>query len=111
VIDQFKDQHPVQTLCEMLDLPRSTYYDSKNKTESNRARENKELTEEITKIHHESKKRYGSPKIQKELVKKGYSVSQKRVHRLMKKAGLRSIITKKYRPQTSSNAVVELQIF
>ncbi|MDF2909294.1 MAG: Integrase catalytic region [Sporolactobacillus laevolacticus] len=37
----------------------------------------------------------------------GYFVSLKRVQRLMKKANLRSIIIKKYRPQSSKRLVVE----
>ncbi|OXB93648.1 IS3 family transposase [Parageobacillus thermoglucosidasius] len=74
---------------------RSSYYDSKNKQESNRARENKELTEKIKEIHLKSSKRYGAPKIHEALKKASYVVSEKRVQRLMKKAGIRSIITKK----------------
>lgn len=107
IIDDLNDQHPVQTICDVLEVPRSTYYDSKNKAESNRARENKELTEKIIEIHTKSNKRYGSPKIQEMLKKEGYSAGQKRVHRLMKKAGIQSIIIKKYRPQTSKGSVVE----
>ena len=43
-------------MCEVLDVPRSTYYQSLNKTISNRERENNELTEKIIGIHKESKK-------------------------------------------------------
>ncbi|WP_412761253.1 IS3 family transposase [Parageobacillus thermoglucosidasius] len=42
-----------------------------------------------------SSKRYGAPKIHEALKKASYVVSEKRVQRLMKKAGIRSIITKK----------------
>src|SRR5699024_12112865 len=83
-------------MCEVLEVPRSTFYQSLNKTISNHERENNELTKEIIAIHKESKQRYGAPKIHQVLLKKGYKVGQNRVQRLMKKAGIRSIVIKKY---------------
>ncbi|WLR41215.1 IS3 family transposase [Bacillus carboniphilus] len=106
-IEKYKDQHPIQALCEVLDIPRSTYYQSLHESESNRDRENKELTKEMMEIHIDSKKRYGAPKIHMELEKKGFFVSLKRVQRLMKKAGIRSIIQRKYHPYTSQHQVTE----
>lgn len=91
----------------MLEIPRSTYYQSFQHVESNRDRENKELTEKITEIHTESKQRYGAPKIHKNLLKEGYLASLKRVQRLMKKAGIQSIVTKKYRPYASKQKIEE----
>lgn len=90
-----------------MEIPRSTYYQSLQHAESNRDRENKELTEKITKIHIESKQRYGAPKIHQNLQKEGYSVSLKRVQRLMKRAGIRSIVVKKYRPYPSKQKIEE----
>lgn len=102
-----KDSHSIQTLCDVLDIARSTYYQSSQPTESNRDRENQELTERIKEIHSESKSRYGAPKIHQMLEKEGKGVSLKRVQRLMKKANLRSIITKKFRPTPSKEIIVE----
>jgi len=39
-----KDSHPIQIMCDVLDVPRSTYYKSLDKTISNRDRENIKLT-------------------------------------------------------------------
>jgi len=94
-------------MCEVLDIPRSTYYQSLKKTTSNRERENNELTERILDIHQESNQRYGAPKIHRKLVKENYRVSIKRVQRLMKKADIRSIIVKKFRPTQSKTAIDE----
>jgi transposase InsO family protein len=55
--------------------------------------------------HTESKRIYGAPKIQKRLRKESFRVSLKRVQRLMRRANLRSIIVKKYRPQSSQGPV------
>lgn len=74
---------------------------------SNRERENKELTKRIIEIHTDSKQRYGAPKIHIILQQEGYSVSLKRVQRLMAKADVRSITQKKYRPCSSKHRVEE----
>ncbi|UAT29134.1 IS3 family transposase [Bacillus badius] len=107
-IEEHKDQYSIQKMCEVLAVPRSSYYDSLEKTTSKRAIENRELTKEIRRIHLESKARYGAPKIHKTLLNRGFFLSLKRVQRLMKKAGIRSIIKKKYRPYPSKEKVVQL---
>lgn len=94
-------------MCDVLDVPRSTYYKSLDKTISNRDQENHELTERIIEIHDESDKRYGAPKIHHLLNEEGYQVSLKRVQRLMRKANIRSITVKKFRPTPSKEKVVE----
>ena len=57
-------------MCDVLDVPRSTYY----KTISNRDQENHDLTKRILEIYNESKARYGAPKIHHLLSKEGYLV-------------------------------------
>jgi hypothetical protein len=59
-------------MCETLNIPKSTYYQSFHKTESNRDRERREFTEMIVQIHEDSKKRYGVPKIHKVLENQGH---------------------------------------
>ncbi|WP_371932717.1 IS3 family transposase [Bacillus carboniphilus] len=105
-IEKYKDQHPIQALCEVLDIPRSTYYQSLHETESNRDRENKELTKEMIEIHTDSKKRYGAPKIHMELEKRIFRESKKS-SKANEKVGIRSIIQRKYRPYTSQHQVTE----
>ncbi|WP_238456063.1 IS3 family transposase [Lederbergia galactosidilytica] len=106
-ITEHKDDYPIRTMCETLDMPKSTYYQSLHKTESNRDRERREFTEKIIQIHEDSKKRYGAPKIHEILVKQGHKISINRVQRLMKKAGIQSIIVKKFRSTPSKEKVEE----
>lgn len=106
-IKEHKNEYPVKTMCEVLDIPRSTYYKSFHKTISKREKENRRLTQRIIEIHNESKQRYGAPKIHYLLNQEGFSVSIKRVQRLMREAGIRSIVVKKYRPTPSKEQVVE----
>lgn len=94
-------------MCRVLKMPRSTYYDSFHKKPNSYHVANEELLEQIRAIHQESKGRYGAPKIHKLLQKEGYSCSMKQVQRLMKEAGIRSNITKKYRPTSSQSRVEE----
>jgi len=62
-----------------------------------------ELTVKIKDVHEQSKKRYGSPRITKELNESGIKVSQPTVAKLMKKSGIKSIIRKKYKVTTDSS--------
>ncbi|WP_425431906.1 IS3 family transposase [Gracilibacillus ureilyticus] len=101
------EHHPIQVMCRVLEMPRSTYYQSFHKKPNRYHVANEELLERIKVIHKESKGRYGAPKIHRELLKEGYSCSLKRVQRLMKQAGIQSNITKKFRPTPTQTPVEE----
>ncbi|WP_376786072.1 IS3 family transposase [Brevibacillus laterosporus] len=94
-------------MCEVLNLSRSTYYQFQKKEPSPRHKENQLITKRMIEIHQDSKGRYGAPKIHYLLNKEGFSISQKKVQRLMNKADIRSITRKKFRPQGSKDRVME----
>ncbi len=85
-------------MCRVLKMPKSTYYQSFYKKPSVYEVENQQLLERIRAIHKESDGRYGAPKIFEVLKQEGYQGSINRIQRIMKRAGIRSNITKKYRP-------------
>lgn len=60
-------------------------------------------TDKIENIFEASKQTYGSPRITVELEKHGYKISRPKVAKLMKQAGLKSKVKKKYRVTTDSN--------
>ena len=93
---------PIEKMCKVLGVSRSGYYYWLKGFPSKRAKENKFLLKEIRSIYYKSRCRYGSPKITKVLRAKGYSASRPRVARLMRKAGLRSKIRRKYKTTTDS---------
>ena len=92
-------------LCRVLKVPRSVYYYHKQERTNSYEENNKKLDELILEKYNESKRRYGSPKIQKELEKARIKVSQKRVARRMKILGIRSVIVRKYNPGPAKNKV------
>lgn len=73
-------------------------WENKNKKKNSYEEANEKLDKEIKEEYEKSKGRYGSPKIQKILEKRGIKASQKRVARRMKKMGLKSITVKKFKP-------------
>ncbi|WP_183108782.1 IS3 family transposase [Thermohalobacter berrensis] len=90
-------------LCETLELPLSTYYDRRPRKKSNKTLENEKLKKEIMSVYLDSKKRYGAPKIRQILKSRGWSISLKRVQRLMQKLGIRSIVSKKFKYYSSKS--------
>jgi len=90
-------------MCHVLEVSRSGYYDWLNRKPSKRQLENEKLKLEITKIYWRHKGHYGSPRIYRELRKKGYKCNIKRVARLMSVLGLKAIRKKKYKRTTDSN--------
>lgn len=81
---------PVRTMCRVLEVSRSGYYAAQQRRMSSRAREDLQLRVQIRSIHAESKKRYGSPRIHRELRCRGVRCARKRIERLMRTDGVRA---------------------
>lgn len=90
-------------MSKVLNVSRSSFYHWLSKNPSNNQKDNEDLLKEIREIHSRSKQTYGSPRITVELTKTGYKASRPRVARLMRKAGVRSVLKKKYKVTTDSN--------
>ncbi|MDM1524075.1 IS3 family transposase [Empedobacter sp. 225-1] len=94
---------PVEKMCKVLKVSRSSYYKWLVGVPSKRALYNQMLSDEIKRIYTLYKGRYGSPRIAKELESLGIKVSKQRVARLMKKHALRSILKRKFKVTTDSS--------
>ena len=89
-------EHRVKTMCRLLGVSRSGYYDWLTREPSARAVRDAELTEKIRAAHSESRGTYGSPRVHVELVEAQQErVSRKRVARLMRVAGLVGVSRRK----------------
>jgi putative transposase len=94
---------PVATMCRLLEVSTSGYYDWRDREPSARAIQDSALTEMISEIHTMSRGAYGAPMIHAELAARGVHVGRKRVARLMKEAGLQGVSRRK-RTWTTSRA-------
>lgn len=102
-INQYLSCFPIKDMCRILDVSTSGYYKWRSRTLSKRAQHNMVLLEEIKKIHYRNKKRYGSPRIAKELEASGFRASEKLIRKLMKSASLQSVFKRKYKVTTNSS--------
>jgi putative transposase len=84
-----KAEHAVATMCRVLGVSRSGFHAWERREPSRRACQDASLTGLIDRIHAESRKTYGSPRVHAELrLEHGIRVGRKRVERLMRDAGL-----------------------
>ena len=95
-------------MCKAFKVSRSGYYNWLNRAAdrrkpSARRADNQNVLQLIREIHRESKGRYGSPKITRELHKRGIQVSRPRVARLMNVAGIRSVVHQKFKIRTTDS--------
>ena len=93
---------PIEKMCKVLGVSRSSYYSWLSRDPSKRSVENEELSNHIKKIYELSKRTYGSPRVTIKLQEEGLHVSRRRVARLMKRQNLKSIIGKKWVITTDS---------
>lgn len=74
----------MKTMCQTLQVSKSGYYAWSKRPSSRWFQANARLVEDIKKIHTESRKTYGSPRIHAELVRRGIQCGHNRVARLMR---------------------------
>lgn len=89
-IEARKADFPVTVLCRLLRVRTSGFYAWLGRGESARARENQELVVEIRAVFEERKRRYGSPRVCRELRLRGRRVCRHRIARLMREQQLRA---------------------
>lgn len=88
-------------MCQLLGISRSSYYAWRKGKPSKRAQEDEKLTELIRESHQNSGGIYGLDKVYAD-VREHQPCGRKRVHRLMKANGIRSIRPRKYKATTNS---------
>jgi putative transposase len=87
-------------MCRILDVSRQGFYQWRDRSPSARARSDATLTEQITTIHAAHRRRVGVRRVHDELRRAGVVCSHKRVHRLMRAAGLRGVHPRPYKRTT-----------
>jgi putative transposase len=98
----------VAVSCRLLGVSRSGYYEWHNRAPSARDEENELLLKHIQKAHADSRGSYGSPRVHAELtLGLGLVVNEKRVARLMRRAGIRGLYVRRRRGCTVRNPEAE----
>ena len=89
--------------CVLLAVSRSGFYAWRTRPASARARTNERLVGAMRMIHAEMDRTYGSPRMQEELVARGFPCGRHRVARLMRHHGVRAKQARRFRVTTASD--------
>lgn len=93
----------IATMCRVLEVSRAGYYAWRARPLCERVKTDRVLTEKIREIQKQVKNRYGSPRTHQELKALGFKCSEKRVARIMRRAGIRAKSAPKFRVTTNSD--------
>lgn len=104
LIKQRSEHLPVERLCRLADVPRASYYRSMRTEPGHQADPDATLVQEIRTICEEMP-RYGSPRVTRELHRRGHLVNHKRVSRLMRTENLQCRRKKRFVRTTDSNHI------
>jgi putative transposase len=97
-------EFPITVLCRMLEVSRAGFYASVDRPPSAHAVEDQKIAVLVRASHDASKKRYGAPRVQRDLAKhQDVHASQKRIARLMRQNGLKARPRKRFKCTTDSN--------
>jgi len=97
-----KVAHPISALCRTMGVSRSGFYDYLAKPTSARSRRNSELTAKTRAVFAEHRKRYGSPRIHRELRERGEVVSKNKIAQIMRENDLIAHRRRRFRATTDS---------
>ena len=97
------EQYPVSALCAAYGVGRSGYYAWLARPPSARARADAQLTAQLCQAHDQSRRTYGSPRLVIVLRRQGWSLSRRRVQRLMRAAGRRGLQRRRWVPKTTDS--------
>ena len=102
-IEDHRPEYPVRIMCGALDVSPAGYYAWRSRLESPRTAANRDLLDHITRVHRDTRGRYGSPRIHAELKAQGRGVSRGRIERLMRRHGVRAIMAQPRRVRTTDS--------
>lgn len=102
-IQQHQKELPVKKMCQVLKVSRSGYYDWTRRSPSHRQQRREHLLEKIRQVHQASRQLYGSPRVHAEMKSQGEKVCENTVAKVMKHAGIRSKLRRRFVPRTTDS--------
>jgi HTH-like domain len=100
-IEDRRADYPVTIMCDVLGVSSAGCYAWRARAESPRAAANRELVDDIKRVHRDTNGRYNSPRIHAELRAQGRGASRGRIERLMRGHGIRAITARPRRVRTT----------
>lgn len=94
---QNSNEFPIERMANVFGTSRSGFYEFSKRKEGKRKGLERILLVKIKSIFEESRKTYGSPRIQRELIRQGISCSRKRVAKIMRKEKIQPKMRKKWK--------------
>jgi putative transposase len=96
-LDEHRDSYGVESICSVLPIAPSTYYEQKARQADPdrlpaRTKRDRVLSEEILRVWKENFGVYGAVKVWKQLIREGFAAARCTVERLMRKLGLQGAI-------------------
>jgi transposase InsO family protein len=105
-IEDRRADYPVTVMCDVLGVSPAGYYAWRSRPESRRSAANRDLVDDIKRVHRDTRGRYGSPRIHIELKAQGRGVSRGRIERLMRHHGIRATGTSSPLRRTGSGSPI-----
>jgi putative transposase len=102
-IEDRRADYPVTLLCDVFGVSPAGYYAWRSRPESRRSAANRDLVDDIRRVHRDTRGRYGSPRIHVELKAQGRGASRGRIERLMRRHGIRAIMARPRRVRTTDS--------
>jgi len=102
-IADHRPEFSITVMCRGLGVSRSGYYAWRKRPTCARKMADQSLTEQIETIHQNSRRTYGSPRIQEELADNGVQCGHNRVARLMGEVGLAAKQSRKFKITTTDS--------
>jgi putative transposase len=103
LVDAEKAEYSVARMCRVLGVSRAGFYAWRERPDSAHAVEDRRLGVLVRESYERNKKRYGSPRVHRELRKNGVRTSRKRIVRLMQAAELVARKRRRYKCTTMSD--------
>lgn len=102
LVDEAKNEFPVQRLCNVLGVSQSGYFAWKGRSASIRQRPDMVLLAHVRSAFALSNGTYGSPRMTRELQDEGFAIGRRRTARLMRENDLKARQKRRFKRTTDS---------
>lgn len=101
-IERHRQRWPTTLMCQVLHVSRSGFYAWKKRPESDLPKRRHKVLTMIRVVHQEHRETYGSPRMHRELIARGYSCCVNFVAKVMKQGGIAAKTKRRFKVTTNS---------